>query len=348
MRSRIQYAFYVTFLLGLCLVCERRPIADDFDRYVYEAIVRGRTQSIDQVYKVVKHESPRAEASAVLDSSQHLEELEPLYAIRPLYVELVALLSPILSIQNAINCISAASLFGIGMIVLCWTGKPLLSALLMTAYPVLLLGRAGTPDALAGFLGILGLWFIQDRNGPIPALIVLFISLGVRTDNLLLLLAVLVWLAWEKKITPYYAGLMAILAIMVVLGINRWAGNYGWVVLFRYSFVSGRYPAQISHTLTFREYFSAFASGAAIIATRVSLWLLLGILAYRRAPSRVLLVCTAAVAAHFLLFPSPEERYMVWAYIVVGVFVIRSFAKNGRHKNGIGKLREPVAIHTGS
>jgi len=347
--SRIQYALYGMFLFGLCLVCQRRPIADDFDRYVYEAIVRGRTQSIEEVYNLVKHESPRAEASTVLDSPQHLKELEPLYAIRPLYVELVALLSSILSIQNAINFISAASFFGIGIIVLCWTGKPFLSALLMTAYPVLLLGRAGTPDALAGFLGILGLWLIQDRNGPLLALIVLFISLGVRTDNLLLLLSVLVWLVWEKRIGLYYAGLLAVLAVMLVLGINRWAGNYGWVVLFRYSFVSGRYPAQIPHALTFREYFSAFASGAAVLATRVSLWMLLGILAYRRAPNRVLLVCAAAVAAHFLMFPSPEDRYLVWAYTVVGIFVIRSFAKSDHDKNGFGKLSErPLAIHKGS
>jgi hypothetical protein len=347
--SRIQYALYVTFLFGLCLVCQRRPIADDFDRYVYEAIVRGRTQSIDEVYNVVKHENPRAEASAVLDSPQHLQELEPLYAIRPLYVELVALLSAFFSIQNAINFVSAASLFGIGIIVLCWSRKPFLSALLMTAYPVLLLGRAGTPDALAGFLAILGLWLIQDRKSPFVALIVLFISLGVRTDNLLLLLGVLAWLVWGKRVASYYAGLSAILAIIVVLGINRWAGNYGWIVLFRYSFVAGRYPAQIPHTLTLGEYLSPFASGVAVIATRVSLWLLLGILAYRRQANAVLLVCAAAVAAHFLMFPSPDDRYLVWAYVVVGIFVIRSFARSGYDKNGFGKLGEqPLAIHKGS
>lgn len=347
--SRIQYALYVLFLSGLCLVCQRRPIADDFDRYVYEAIVRGRTQSIEEVYNVVKHESPRAEASAVLDSPQHLKELEPLYAIRPLYIELVALLSAVFSVQNAINFVSAASLFGIGIIVLCWTRKPFLSALLMTAYPVLVLGRAGTPDALAAFLAIFGLWLIQDRKSPILALVVLFISLGVRTDNLLLLLGVLAWLVWEERIASYYAGLLAVLAVLVVLGINRWAGNYGWIVLFRYSFVSGRYPALVPHTLTLREYFSALASGAAVIATRVSLWLLLGILAYRRGPNCVLLVCAAAVAVHFLMFPSPEDRYLVWAYIVVGIAVIRAFTKIGYDMTGFGRLSEKsLAIHEGS
>jgi len=202
----------------------------------------------------------------------------------------------------------------------------------MVFYPVLLLGRAGTPDALSAFLVILALWLIQDRSRPILALCVFFVSLGVRTDNVLLLLAALAWLLWDKRIAPYHAGLLAALGIIVVLGINRWAGNYGWIVLFRYSFVSGRYPAQVPHTLTFREYFSALISGMTVIVTRVSLWLLLGILAYRCQRSRVLVVCASAVAAHFLLFPSPEDRYLVWAYIVVGIFVIRSFGENLFHQ----------------
>ena len=328
----VQFGLYLLLLLGLSLVCYRRAIADDFDRYVYEAIVRGRAQSLEEVYNIVKHESPRAEASSVLDSPQHLRELEPLYAIRPLYIEIVSVLSGIFSIQNAINFVSAASFFAIGVVVLIWTLKPLLSALLMVFYPVLLLGRAGTPDALSAFLVILALWLIQDRSRPILALCVLFVSLGVRTDNVLLLLAALAWLLWDKRIAPYQAGLLAALGIIVVLGINRWAGNYGWIVLFRYSFVSGRYPARLPHALTFREYFSALISGMTVIVTRVSLWLLLGILAYRCQRSRVLVVCVSAVAAHFLLFPSPEDRYLVWAYIVVGIFVIRSFGENRFHQ----------------
>jgi hypothetical protein len=320
----IQSALYALFLLGVCLVCYRRPMPDEFDRYIYEAIVRGRTQPIEQVYDAVKHESPRAESSTVLDSPQHLRELEPLYAIRPLYIEIVSLASAFLSIPNAINFVSAASFFGIGIVVYLWTGKPVLSALLLSPYQVLLLGRAGTPDGLAALLVVLGLWFIH-RNRSTLALCVLFVSLAVRTDNVLVLLAVLTWLTLERKLLVYKAVLLAALGVVVVVGINRWAGNYGWVVLFRYSFVSGRYPALIPHTLTFREYFAAFFSGIAVIMTRVALWLLLGMFAYLHEHSRMLLVCAAAVAAHFAMFPSQEDRYLVWAYIVVGSVAICTF-----------------------
>jgi hypothetical protein len=103
-------------LAGLAFVCYRRPLPDDFDRYIYEAVIRSKSQPIEQVFAAVKHSSPRAEGSTVLDSPQHLRELEPLYAIRPLYLRLISLLSAILPIQKAIDVISAASLFGIGLV----------------------------------------------------------------------------------------------------------------------------------------------------------------------------------------------------------------------------------------
>jgi len=80
----LKFAVCVLFLVGLAYVCYRRPVPDDFDRYIYEAIVRGKSQPLEVVYDTVKHENPRAEESSVLDSPQHLRELEPLYAIRPL------------------------------------------------------------------------------------------------------------------------------------------------------------------------------------------------------------------------------------------------------------------------
>ena len=61
-------------------------MSGDFDRYIYEALVRGRYQDVQKIYPNVKHENPRAEASSVLDSPEHLGQLEPLYAIRPLYL----------------------------------------------------------------------------------------------------------------------------------------------------------------------------------------------------------------------------------------------------------------------
>jgi hypothetical protein len=317
------------FLAGISFVCYRRPVPDDFDRYIYEAIVRGKSQPLEVIYGIVKHESPRAEESSILDSPEHLRELEPMYAIRPVYIEAISLISPVLPIQKAINFISAASLFGIGLVVLWWTKKALPTALLMAAYPVVILGRLGTPDALAALLAILGLFLLDRENYDALALAILFLSLGVRTDNILLLLAVLAWLVWEKRIAVHSGGLLALLSAAMVFAVNRWAGNYGWIVLFRFSFVGGRYPSQLPHVLSLREYFSALVLGASVIFSRLSIWLLMGILAWLRRPTVLLPLIGIAALAHFLLYPSPEDRYFIWAYIVTGIVLVRSFEATG-------------------
>jgi hypothetical protein len=325
--SPIRSGACVLFLLVLAAVCYRRPIPDDFDRYIYEAIVLGKSEPIQTVYNRVKHENRRAEASAILDSPQHLRELEPLYAIRPLYVLVLSALNVWLPIQHAINFVSSASLLGIGVVVLCWTKRPLETALIMAAYPVLALGRMGTPDALAALLAIAAVWLIHIHRQNLAGVILLFVSLGVRTDNALLLLAVLIWLAGERRIPSSIAALLGLLAIAVVVAIDRFAGNYGWVVLFRFSFVGGRYPAQIPHVLTVREYLTAFASGLPPVLTQLSLWLLIGVWAWMRRPNVLLQVVAGVVMAHFILFPSPEVRYLLWACIITAVLLIRSFAE---------------------
>src|SRR5258708_709434 len=310
----------------MACVCYRHPVSDDFDRYIYEAIVRGKSQPIETVYSIVKYENPRAEASSILDSPQHLRELEPLYAIRPVYLATISLLSRILPPQSAINFVSSVSLFGIGLIVLFWTKRPLLTCLFLAASPVVLLGRFGTPDALSALLVIAALWLL-DRQRDFFALAFLFVSLGVRTDNVLLLFAVLAWLVWEKRLSYPVLALMAALALGTVLSIDYWVGAYGWVVLFRFSFVGGRYPAQIPHTLAVREYLSAFARGALAVADRVAIWLLLAIVAWKRCPNSLLILVGAAATAHFLLFPSPEDRYLIWAYVATGIVFILSFER---------------------
>lgn len=146
--SFAKWGFCILFLAGLAFACYRRPI-DNLDRCIYESAVRGKSQSVQVVYPIVKHESPRAEESSILDSPQHLLELEPMYTIRPIYLVVIRVVSSVFLMQSAIRFISATALFGIGIIVLVWTKRPLLSCLLVAASPVVSLGRLGGPDALA-------------------------------------------------------------------------------------------------------------------------------------------------------------------------------------------------------
>jgi hypothetical protein len=318
----------VALLLVVCAGCFLHPVPDYFDRLIYEAIILGKSRPIEAVYDIVKHENPRAEASSVLNSPEHLRELEPLYAIRPLYLEIVCGLSFLMPLRRAIDFASAAPFFLLGIVAMIWTARPFLSALLMSAYPLLVLARIGGPDAMSALFLIGGLCLIEQPRWQAAGLLALFLSLGVRTDNVLPLLAALAWCAWEKRFGYLAAGALALLAIGVVWAINTWVGNYGWVSLFHYSFIGQQASAaHVPRTITIAQYFAAVFRGAAAIAVHVTLWILLGILAWMRRANGLLLIVAVAAIAHFLLYPSPEDRYFVWAYILVGIVAIRTFAR---------------------
>jgi hypothetical protein len=91
----------------------------------------------------------------VLDSPTHLGQLEPLYAIKPPYVEAIEATAFIpLPIQIRITLISAIAFFGIGLVVLGWTGRPGYSALLMTTSAIVVLGRMERPTAFRRWLSL--------------------------------------------------------------------------------------------------------------------------------------------------------------------------------------------------
>lgn len=325
-KLRLTAFLYIGFISALSLFCYKYPLSDDFDRYMYEAIVRSRHQSLDAVYDIVKHESARAEASTILDSPEHLARLQPLYAIRPGYIRLIAFLSDRgIGVQRAINLISAGSLFGIGVIIFLWTGRAVASALLLASAPILILGRMGTPDALSALLVLLGLWAIT--KGSLYGLAPLMLSLPIRTDNALLIVMVLVWLLYSQRLSWKFATVLAALALGSVLVINRLAHSYGWIVLFRWSFLGGyRSPADIPSHLAIREYLSVLVQSLEHLFSYVTIWLLLGLAAWlwSRRLRPLLAVVSLTIAVHFLMYPSPEGRYFIWAYMVAGVAFIES------------------------
>jgi len=172
--------------------------------------VRGRYQYVETIYPIIKHENPRAEESSVLDSPTHLRQLEPLYAIRPTYVDAIAMFTRVgIPIQRSINLVSAVSFFGIAILLLVLTGRPFYAGLLLATPAVLVIGRLGTPDALSTLLLITAFWVLmRDRFHAGVALMIL--SVWVRTDNVLLVIAVLGWLVWKRKLSALRGSLFAL------------------------------------------------------------------------------------------------------------------------------------------
>lgn len=331
---------FIGFLALECIACYKRPLADDFDRYIYEALVRGKHETVEAVYPAIKHSNQRAEDSSILDSPTHLGQLEPLYAIKPLYVRAVeATAFTQLAIQQRINLISALSLFGIGLVVLGWTGRPLFAALLVATSEISVLGRMGTPDALSTLVVLWGLLAIARRKDFLGILLLLT-AIWIRTDNLLLALAGVVYLLWEKKILLYQASTLAAISAGSVVFINYFSGNYGWRVLFQFSFLGGRSPAEVVPHFGVLQYLAIFIRSAETILPQAAIWILLGLAAWMwRSSDRSLLILIGfTTGAHFALFPSPESRYLAWAFVATGSVFITAF-RPGTLKTGLSSYK---------
>lgn len=321
---------YLGFIAVVSWVCFRHPVADDFDRYIYEALVRGKYEPVEVVYPIVKHSNKRAEESSILDSPTHLGQLEPLYAIKPLYVKVIeATAFTGLPIQTRINLISALSLFGIGIIVLAWTGNPGYSALLLASSAIMVIFRMGTPDGFSTLIVVAALLAIS-RSRLLIGILLLLISVWIRTDNLLLVFAVLGYLLWQKRITLVDAGVMGAISAGSVALINHFSGNYSWPVLFQFSFLDGKSPAEIVPHFGITQYLWVAARSAETIIPQIAIWILLGIAAWKRVPSvsGLLIPVWVAVMAHYVLYPSPESRYLVWAFVVTGAIFIDALRRS--------------------
>jgi hypothetical protein len=120
------------------------------------------------------------------------------------------------------------------------------------------------------------------------------------------------------------AGVVAALSAGSVELISHFSGSYSWPVLFQYSFMGGSSPAEIVPRFGVVQYLGVAAHSAETIIPQVAIWALLGLVAWKwSSPGRELLIPVwAAVLAHFVLYPSPESRYMVWAFIVTGVIFV--------------------------
>jgi hypothetical protein len=321
--SRLSILLYLLYAAAVSWLCFVRPF-DNLDRYLYEAVVRARSQPLETVYRIVKHESPRTEASSVLDSAVHLGQLEPLYAIKPMYVQTIAVLSDAgIPIQRSITLLSAFSLFGIAVVLLIWTKRPLYCAILMVTPEVVALGRLGTPDAMSALTIVAACWALM-RNFASAGIFLLLLSVWVRTDNLLVAVLALAWLTWERRLSLVQGLVLVATALGSVFLIHHFSGNYSWAVLFRFSFVAGRSPAEVPAQVTVEEYLRAFEANLQTAAPHLAVGLLFGVVAWRHEPRYrpMLFAVVLAALGHFLLYPSPEARYLAWAYLISGTAFI--------------------------
>jgi hypothetical protein len=327
--------FFALTLALLCLHLYRTPIYDmDLLGYAGNALL-FKTQDVRAIHRAVYAEVRQlpnakllmgesgqeqdASRRARAENSGNFAEFLPCFAIRPAYNFLLFVLSP-LGIARASLLLSVVSFFLIGWVLFLWTDQAALSLLVMLLPPMLAMGRSTMSDAPAMLCALFGLYLLFVRHATRWGLLVIMLSLFLRTDNIVWIAPVLAVLWWTGELKLTQAFVLGATAVLCVLSINHFAGDYGLGMLYYRNFIGTPLaPAEMTLHVTRAEYLSAFRSGiSAALSSYLPAVLILGVLGFRRAPHLVVIGLSGALL-HFLVLPNYQERWFLLGYILLTI-----------------------------
>jgi len=192
------------------------------------------------------------------------------------------------------------------------------------------------PDALSALVVVAAFYSIFLRKDTWITLSLLFVAMLVRLDFVLLIFLYLPYAKFvaEKRISWESAFTAGLLSMVMLLGVEKWAGLHSWNVHFYHCFVQRLVdPVNFKGSVSLMQYCSAvffslrmkppcnvnwFFTGLAIA----------GILIAKPGALRknVLfhLTCISGIAfvLHVLAFPEPTPRFFLAYFLVVGIFFI--------------------------
>jgi hypothetical protein len=271
--------------------------------------------------------------STVFRDPAALEQQLPFYAIRVGYIELIRLFNKFgLSYAKSTYLISAIfaslSILVLGLIIL-RTGPPIAVlpvVVAVTGYPEL--AGLSTPDAMACFFSLLGIYSLLTER-KLVFLVAAALPL-VRTD--FILLSGLLTIYTYFRVNRFFSLFSILLSVAFYILVNKLNGNYGYLTIFNFSFISKPtpYPADmvISYKITdyLKPYFLLIGdlithSYAAILG--LSLYLLrvkLTGIKYDTNFYCLFALPFVFMIAHLLLFPSMEYRFLVFSASLIFVW----------------------------
>jgi Dolichyl-phosphate-mannose-protein mannosyltransferase len=358
LKEPVAVAFFILFLSALCGLAWLNPVYD-WDVLPYTALAEtsssnpvilhaGAYQTVDsevppEIAQSFHYTGPDPEYRRDLAANPwHFAEQLPFYSVKPLYVLLLRGIhraGP--SALKAARLVSAVSFATLGIVLFLWLRRSVntvwaaVAACCVLATPEFLrTGAQTTPDAFFSALALLALYLLFSESKLFLGVTLLVLLPLVRADGLILVALVLAYLAWKKPEFPkVYAVVILIVEVLVQQVAGRLAGAYPYQLLFFHSFIEKlAAPAEISVHLTLREYFQAlyvFVLGS--LGTPRPLYLLLGLVSLIARRSEGVLRHLAWLglgyaAAHILLFPVPESRYLVVPFSLIILWTVSALA----------------------
>jgi hypothetical protein len=321
---------------------------------------RNATAIHQQAYAALRQEIPEddyqdiAAGSAfrrdVAGNPDHFIQQLRFYQIRPLYVRLLFWWHKVgIGYVEATRLISVISFFLLGSCLFLWATRYIVEwhaavgiLLLMITPAIFTAARTGSPDALSALLVVVGVYCLFERERLVLGCICLLFSLLLRTDNVIFVSLLLIWLSITQNLRrrKIVLGTCAILSVGLVLGINRLEQSYGWPVLMQNTSAPIVNPAEIAPSFTIADYLST-AHDTVDQARESSIVVFpfiaaLGLLSPRltRPWKRLVVVVLLSWAARIILFPHIEDRYFVSGAAIIGFAALLALLdKNGVHSS---------------
>ena len=332
--------YLVSWALFVLYFAIDRPIYNtDIVGYVasvYELIGLSGDALKDAVYDDVKNAAPHIYShyagTKLYEDPSALQQQTPFFKIRYVYVWITYALGQLTgSFSQATVLISAVSGFLIVLIsgILFWNAGSGIAFLFVP--PAIILGstltlsRITTVDALAALVAVFLCALILTKRHITTAFLIALLPL-FRTDYIIFALAICVILFLRGR--SRLAVLSIFFALLTYFAVNHFAENYGYAVIFNYTFIDqwNPYPLTMPISDNFFDYVKAYIRGVwelinkphiffyPIIYTTVLVFLL-----YNRYQNRfftIYLACLFFAVAHFLLFPFGLFRHyfmILWA-----------------------------------
>jgi hypothetical protein len=341
--SNLALFLYVGFCLVLSTATYLRPLPT-FDRYLYAGAVASlRYSDPATIHRIARSEfdaqpSPfRFESVAaepyfadVRDNPDHFVQQLGLFRVKLGYVAAgYVLWSAGLPILVGLRVISASCIFAVGLIVLAWSRDVVLSALLLLTPTVLSMGRMVTADPLSTLIILLAL-FALAKSRDVLAACLLGSSILVRSDNVVLTLILLAWMVWQQRMPFLRGALFGALSAVSAGLVNHIAGIYGWQVIMRHGIIKPEIePINHPILISFAGYLTAIVGLRAILYTFMTIWILVGAVAWKHLPPNstlreLLVVAAASILVRLVMFPNFDDRFFVWAYLLAGIALIQT------------------------
>ena len=280
----------------------------------------------------------------------HFAEQLPFYSTKPLYVMCIYLLQAVgFGAMLATLIPSLVAYVILALLVFEWVGhfvggfyRLTCASLIAFSAPVLLLPRLPTPDSLSTALVLLALYFLLEKQSAAVCSGLLLLSLYARTNNVVLAVFVLGYLAlWAKgsiRLSYLQGGVLLVVCMASVSAINHFSGFYGWATLFHQSLLGLlNTPGESLVHISMRTYLVTLKQGLffSTFTGFLSQFVFLGVLALlvsgaTKNNERLLvyrhltLLVLASLVAYYLLMPSmtrwfEHERFVVPQYLFLAI-----------------------------